>query len=54
MVVSLVIDEPETPAHWANLFLLIAFRVMVFGPAARGGWWHLVPVGSLPRPRDRF
>jgi hypothetical protein len=37
----------EAPAHWANLFLLIAFRVMVLGPAARGGWWHLVPVGSL-------
>src|SRR5680860_417535 len=44
----------ETHAHWANLFLLIAFRGRVFGPAARCGWWHLVPVGSLPRTRDRF
>ena len=26
----------------------------VFVPAEGGGWWHLVSVGSLPRPRDRL
>ena len=41
-------------AHWANLFLLIASGGMVFVPAVRCGRWHLVPVGSPPRPRDRL
>ena len=27
---------------------------MVFVPAVRCGRWHLVPVGSPPRPRDRL
>jgi hypothetical protein len=40
-------------AHCANLLVLMACCGTVVVPAAVGCRCTLVPVGSLPRPRDR-